>query len=111
MGSYRKVGDDILKDWLDFREEKLDSLTCKEDKKHFIYFEEIAENILRNVPECNKKYVRQQLHKLDDDFLDYCDYWNEKYYRNGFCDGVQIIYGMFLTIMFHFKVQILKFKI
>lgn len=86
MGSYRKVGDDILKDWLDFREEELGSLTCKEDKEHFIYFYEIAENILRNVPECNKKYVRQQLHKLDDDFLDYCDYWNEKYYRNGFCD-------------------------
>lgn len=55
MGSYRKVGDDILKEWLDFREEKLGSLTCKEDKKHFIYFEEIAENILRNVPEYNKK--------------------------------------------------------
>ena len=33
MGSYRKVGDDILKEWLDFREEKLGSLTCKEDYK------------------------------------------------------------------------------
>lgn len=55
MGSYRKVGDDILKEWLDFREEKLGSLTFKEDKKHFIYFEEITENILRNVPEYNKK--------------------------------------------------------
>ena len=41
MGSYRKVGDDILKEWLDFREEDLGSLTCKEDKEHFIYFEEI----------------------------------------------------------------------
>lgn len=29
--------------------------------------------------------------KLDDNFLDYCDYWNEKYYRNGFVDGVQLI--------------------
>ena len=36
MGSYRKVGDDILKEWLDFREEELGSLTCKEDKEHFI---------------------------------------------------------------------------
>ena len=32
MGSYRKVGNDILKEWLDFREEELGSLTCKEDK-------------------------------------------------------------------------------
>ena len=42
MGSYRKVGDDILKEWLAFREEDLGSLTCKEDKEHFIYFEEIS---------------------------------------------------------------------
>lgn len=55
MGSCREVENDILKEWLDFREEELGSLTCKEDKKHFIYFEEIAENILRNVPEYNKK--------------------------------------------------------
>ena len=45
MGSYRKVGDDILKEWLDFREEELGSLTCKEDKEHFIYFEEISTDI------------------------------------------------------------------
>ena len=31
----------------------------------------------------------------DDNFLDYCDYWNEKYYRNGFVDGVLIIMGCF----------------
>ena len=49
MGSYRKVGDDILKEWLDFREEELGSLTCKEDKEHFIYFEEISTDILNNV--------------------------------------------------------------
>ena len=42
MGSYRKVGDDILKEWLDFREEELGSLTCREDKEHFIYFDEIS---------------------------------------------------------------------
>lgn len=46
MGSYRKVGDDILKEWLDFREEELGSLTYKEDKEHFIYFEEISTDIL-----------------------------------------------------------------
>lgn len=81
MKNLREVNDDILKDWLMFREEKISSLSCDEDKKHWIYFDEIAENILRSVPECNKKYVRQQLHKLDDNFL---NYWNEKYYRNGF---------------------------
>ena len=58
MGSYRKVGDDILKEWLDFREEELGSLTCKEDKEHFIYFEEITTDFLN-------------LERLDDNIMDY----------------------------------------
>ena len=33
--------------------------------------------------------------KLYDDFMMYLDYWNEKYYRNGFCDVVQFIGGSF----------------
>lgn len=93
MGSYRKVGDDILKEWLDFREEELDSLTCKEDKEHFIYFEEISEDILNNVSGNNIEYVKSQLEKLDDNIMDYMHYWFEKYYRNGFCDAVELISG------------------
>lgn len=88
MGNLREVNNDILKDWLDFREDEIGSLGCAEDKKHFICFEEISEKILRNVPEQNKKYVEKQLKQLDDNFFDYICYWNEKYYRNGFCDGV-----------------------
>ena len=76
-------------------EDTIASLTCAEDKKHFICFEEISEKILRNVPEQNKKYVERQLKQLDDNFFDYICYWNEKYYRNGFCDGVQLIGGCF----------------
>ena len=92
MNNLREVNDDILKDWFIYRDEDISALKCDEDKKHWIYFDEIAKNILRNVPECNKKYVKQQLHKLDDNFL---DYWNEKYYRNGFVDGVQLIGGCY----------------
>ena len=66
-----------------------------EDKKHFVYFDEISERILKNVPEQNKKYVKKQLDLLDENFMDYIFYWNEKYYRNGFCDGVQLIGGSF----------------
>ena len=50
-------------------------------------------NILRNVPKENKKYVERQLNKLDNNFLDYIAYWNEKYYRNGFRDGSQLVMG------------------
>ena len=69
MNNFREVNDDILKDWLDFRGEDLCSLTCEEDKK--------------------------QLSFLDDNFLDYLGYWNEKYYRNGFVDAIQLIMGCF----------------
>lgn len=94
MNNLREVKDDILKDWLMFREEDLCSFTCVEDRKHFVYFDEICKNILRNVPKENKKYVQKQ---LDENFMDYICYWNEKYYRNGFCDGVELITGSLNT--------------
>ena len=56
-----------------------------------IYFDEITEKILNNIPKQNRKFVRQQLNKLDDNFSDYVCYWSEKYYRNGFCDGAKVI--------------------
>ena len=54
---------------------------------------EISERILKCVSKNDKKYVKKQLNLLDENFMDYIDYWNEKYYRNGFCDGVQLIIG------------------
>lgn len=93
MNNLREVNDDILKDWLLFREDEISSLSCDEDRNHWVYFDEISERILKNVPEQNKKYVRKQLDQLDENFMDYIDYWNEKYYRNGFVDGIQLIGG------------------
>ena len=93
MVNFREVNDDILKEWLLFREEEISSLSCEEDKKHWIYFDEISERILKNVPDQNKKYVTKQLDLLDKNFMDYIFYWNEKYYRNGVVDGVQLIIG------------------
>ena len=93
MNNFREVNDDILREWLLFREDELPSITCDEDKKHWVYFDEISEKILRNVPKKNKKYVQKQLEILDDNFLDYLSYWNEKYYRNGFVDGIQLYFG------------------
>ena len=52
-----------------------------------------SERILKNVPKQNKKYVKKQLELLDINFLDYVCYYNEKYYRNGFVDGIQLIIG------------------
>ena len=101
MNNFREVNDDILKDWLDFRGEDLCSLTCEEDKKHHIYFDEISERILKRVTKNDRKYVEKQLSFLDDNFLDYLGYWNEKYYRNGFVDAIQLIMGCFEEQIFY----------
>ena len=93
MGNFREVNDDILRDWLSIREQEVFCTLTGEDKKHNIYFDELSENILKNVPKQNQKYVKKQLEILDKNFMDYLSYWNEKYYRNGFVDGVQIISG------------------
>ena len=91
--SFRENKEDILKEWLDFREDTEFAYLTEEDKKHCIQFDEISERILKNVPNQNKKYVKKQLELLDRNFLDYVYYYNEKYYRNGFVDGVQVISG------------------
>ena len=91
--NFREVNDDLLKDWLEFREETNLAYLTEEDKKHYIQFDEISERILNNVPKQNLKYVKKQLELLDRNFLDYVCYYNEKYYRNGFCDGVELISG------------------
>lgn len=91
--NFRENKEDLLKDWLDFREETDLAYLTEENKKHFIDFDTISERILKNVPKQNQKYVKNQLELLDKNFLDYVCYYNEKYYRNGFCDGVQLISG------------------
>lgn len=95
MNNFREVNDDILKEWLLFRKDELSSITCDEDKKHWVYFDEISDKILKSIPKNNRAYAQKQLNVLDDNFLDYLEYWNEKYYRNGFVDGSQIAIGCF----------------
>ena len=95
MNNFREVNDDIITEWLEFREENLLRYTTEEDRKNCIYFDEISANILKNVPKQNKKYVQKQLDKIDQNYMNYLCYWNEKYYRNGFVDGSQLVMGCF----------------
>lgn len=46
----RENKEDILKEWLDFREDTGLAYLTEEDKKHFTHFEEISKRILKNVP-------------------------------------------------------------
>ena len=82
MSSLSDVKDDLLKDWLYFRNEDFCSLVNAEDRKHMIKFDEF--------PKQSRPFVQKHLNKLDDNVIDYIGYWNEKYYRNGGCDGVHI---------------------
>ena len=87
--NFREVNeDDILKEWLEYREETAFCTLSPQDKKYCINFDEISENILKNVPNQNKKYVQKQLQQLEKNFMDYLYYGNEKYYRNGFADVI-----------------------
>ena len=62
--NFREVKDDLLKEWLDLREENGLAYLNEEDKKHSIDFDEIGERVLRNVPDMNKKYDNKQLEFL-----------------------------------------------
>ena len=93
MNNFRNVNDDILKEWLNFREETDLAFINDEDRKHTVKFDDFSEKILNSVPKQNRKIVEKQLKLLNSSFLDYIFYWNEKYYRNGFCDGIELTIG------------------
>lgn len=93
MSNFREVNDDILKDWILYREETLFDFLSENDKKCELHFDMFCERVLRFVAAENKEVVEQEFDRLYEDFMNYLGYWNEKYYRNGFCDGVQMIMG------------------
>ena len=51
--------------------------------------------ILNAVSEINYEYVRSQLEKLDDNYMDYMGAWCHRYYRSGFSDGMKITSGCY----------------
>ena len=91
MSSLRDVKDDLLKAWLYFRDEDFCSLVNAEDKKHMIKFDEFSDIILKSIPKQNRPFVQKQLNKLDDNVMDYIGYWNDKYYRAGFGDCLNLV--------------------
>ena len=54
MNNFREVNDEIIKEWLEFREETAFCNMTPQDKKYCIYFDELAENILK----CNFKILK-----------------------------------------------------
>lgn len=48
--------EELFENWLDFREEQLETLT-EEDKEHKRNTDVNVENIIKNIPEENSEYV------------------------------------------------------
>ena len=74
MNNFRNVNDDILKEWLNFREETDLAFINDEDRKHTVKFDEISEKVLNSIPKQNRKFVEKQLKLLNSSFLDYIVY-------------------------------------
>ena len=58
MNNLRKVKDDLLKEWITYREETILAISTDEDNKHVVQYDDISERILKNVPIQNQKYVK-----------------------------------------------------
>lgn len=86
---------DIIQDWLEFREDEINSHPDPNDKKYYSSLEEILENILSAVSDINSEYVKSQLEQLDNNYMDYMGAWCQKYYKSGFSDGLKIIAGCY----------------
>lgn len=86
----KKEINDLLKPWIIFRDEELSTLT-KKDKKHSLRFDEFEEKLVKSLPYKNREYTRIVLAKIYDDFIDFCSYYNEKYYRAGFGDCLNLV--------------------
>lgn len=81
---------DLLADWIIFRDEELTRLT-KEGQKHLLLFEEFEDKLLKSLPYKNREFVNKILEQIYDDFLDFCSYYNDKYYRAGFGDCLNLV--------------------
>ena len=94
MSSLRDVNNnDILKKWYIGMEEMYLGIINVQDKENDLETDELFDKLLNSIPKNNRKFVQNQFELIYDEFMRYVTYTNEKYYRNGFCDGVEIVAG------------------
>lgn len=87
--------DELLQDWMEFKFEKLESNLTDEDRKHALNYDTFCDKILDVILDKDSDYVSDILDDFREELLNYSIYWNEKYYRCGFCDGSQLVMGCF----------------
>lgn len=86
---------DLLRDWLDFSFEKLETNLSNEDRKRTLNFDTFCEKIFDIISDKDSDYVSDYVSDILEDFredlLQYCIYWNEKYYKTGFTDSIKLL--------------------
>lgn len=85
-----KILNDLLTEWKIFRDEELSKLTT-EDKKHPLNFNKHVDTLINSLPYKNRAYATKMLDAIYDDFLDFCNYYTDKYYKAGFGDCLNLV--------------------
>ena len=83
--------DELLKDWIEFRFEKLETNLTDEDKKHALNCDTFCEKIFDIIPDKDSDYISDILDNFREELLTHCVYWNEKYYTTGINDVIKFI--------------------
>ena len=81
---------DLMNEWIIFRDEELCKLT-KEDLKHSLNFDDFSNLVLKNVSKKSEKFMLKQLDKFYNNIMDFTGHYNDKYYRAGFADCLNLV--------------------
>lgn len=81
---------DLMNEWIIFRDEELCKLT-KEDLQQSLSFDNFSNLVLKNVSKKSEKFMLKQLDKFYDQMMDFTGYYNDKYYKAGFADCLNLV--------------------
>ena len=63
----------------------------KEDLQHTLNFDNFSNLVLKNVSKKSEKFMLKQLDKFYDQMMDFTGYYNDKYYKAGFADCLNLV--------------------
>ena len=82
---------ELLRDWIELRFEKLETNLTDEYKKHALNYDTFCEKILDVISDKDSDYVSDVFGDFREELLTHCVYWNQKYYMTGVNDVIKLI--------------------
>lgn len=86
--------ENLLDDWIAFRDEEL-SILSNEDKIHPLDFDSFENLILKNISKKDYNYVSKKLDEFYNQIMEFTGYYNDKYYKAGFADCLNLVIRSF----------------